>query len=685
VAVDSAGNVYVGDSGNNTIRKVTPAGVVTTLAGLAGSAGSADGTGSGARFSDPFGVAVDGAGNIYVADRGNDTIRRVTPEGVVTTLAGHVPLKDQYGYPVGDYVDGTGSVAGFNYPTGIAVDSAGNVYVADTLNHTIRKVTSTGTNWVMTTLAGNASIKDWTGAPAGDYADGTGIAARFNFAQDVAVDSAGTLYVADQYNQAIRKVTPAGLVTTPAGLPGTQGKADGTGSAARFAYPAGVAVDSAGNVYVADSSNKAIRKVTPAGVVTTLAGLAGSFVNADGTGSAARFNQPSGEAVDNAGNVYVADYGNNTIRKVTLAGVVTTLAGAGQGSTDGTGSAARFNGPTSVAVDSTGNVYVADYGNHTIRKVTPVGVVTTLAGLAGSPGSADGTGSAARFGINGNFFGPFDGVAADSADNVYVADSGNGTIRKVSPAGVVTTLAGLAGTYGSADGTGSAARFARPFGVAVDSAGNVYVADQGNKTIRKVTPAGVVTTLAGLPGRSGSADGTGGMARFGGFPAGAGGPTGVAVDKAGNLYVADSWNGTIRKVTPAGVVATLAGLAGTYGSADGTGSAALFGRDPSFGVGPIGVAVDSAGNVYVADTDNNTIRKGYPPPMIPNSGSGFGFNGGQFGFNLTGPAGRVVVVEASTDLLSWLPLWTNTFAGTLIFSDSQSGVFSNRFYRARLP
>ena len=325
---------------------------------------------------------------------------------------------------------------------------------------------------------------------------------------------------------------------TLAGLAGNYGSADGTGSAARFEYPWGVAVDSAGNVYVADSQNFTIRKVTPAGVVTTLAGLAGSFGSADGTGSAARFYYPTGVAVDSAGNVYVADFANDTIRKVTPAGVVTTLAGlAGStGSTDGTGSAARFLGPRSVAVDSAGNVYVADEGNSTIRKVTPAGVVTTLAGLAGSPGSADGTGSAARFNQP-------PGVAVDSAGNVYVADVYNSTIRKVTPAGVVTTLAGLVGSPGSADGTGSTARFKDPNGVAADSAGNVYVADEANETIRKVTPAGVVTTLGGLVGSSGSADGTGSAARFNL-------PYGVAVDSAGNLYVADYNNYTIRKGYP---------------------------------------------------------------------------------------------------------------------------------------
>jgi sugar lactone lactonase YvrE len=490
---------------------------VTTLAGTAGAQGSADGTGSAAQFFEPYGVAVDSTGNVYVADIGNDTIRKISPGGVVTTLAGTAGAPGS--------ADGTGSAARFDSPIGVAVDSTGNVYVAD------------------------------------------------------------------NYDDTIRKITPGGVVTTLAGTAGTQGSADGTGSAARFYAPSGVAVDSTGNVYVADTSNDTIREITPGGVVTTLAGTAYEPGSADGTGSAARFNGPFGVAVDSTGNVYVADTGNDTIRKITPAGVVTTLAGTAYepGSADGTGSAARFNGPFGVAVDSTGNVYVADTLNDTIRKITPGGVVTTLAGTAGAQGSADGTGSAARF------YAP-SGVAVDSADNVYVADVGNGTIRKITPGGVVTTLAGAAGIVGSADGTGSAALFHAPYGVAVDSTGNVYVADTKNDTIRKITPGGVVTTLAGTPGVRSSADGTGSAARFNK-------PSGVAVDSAGNVYVADVGNGTIRKITPGGVVTTLAGTAGVSGSADGTGSAALF-------YAPSGAAVGSTGNVYVADTLNNNIRLG---------------------------------------------------------------------------
>jgi hypothetical protein len=570
VAVDGAGNVYVADAENSTIRKVTRAGVVTTLAGTAGMSGSADGTGAAARFFFPTSVALDGAGNVYVADTGNNTLRKVTPTGAVTTLAGTPGMMGS--------TDGTGPAARFNFPSGVAVDGAGNVYVADQVNSIIRRVTAAG---VVTTLAGTP------GTPGS--ADGTGAAARFNFPSGVAVDGAGNVYVVDHGNSTLRKITAAGIVTTLAGTPGVSGSADGTGAAARFFFPTGVAVDGAGNVYVADFET--IRKVTPTGVVTTLAGAPGVQGSADGRGVAARFFAASGVAVDGAGNLYVADDGNSNIRKVTPTGVVTTLAGppGSEGSADGTGAAARFFVPAGVAADGARNVYVADTGNSTLRKVTAAGVVTTLAGAAGAFGSEDGTGAAARFN------GPA-AVAVDSARNVYVADAGNVTLRKVTAAGVVTTLAGTPGAFGSADGTGAAARFSSPVGVAVDSAGNVYVLD--DDTVRKVTAAGVVTTLAGTAGMRGSADGTGAAARFSS-------PTGIAVDSTGNVYVADTVNNTIRKVTAAGVVTTLAGTAGAFGSADGTGAAARFGF-------PEGVAVDSAGNVYVADTGNLAIRRVTP-------------------------------------------------------------------------
>lgn len=326
-------------------------------------------------------------------------------------------------------------------------------------------------------------------------------------------------------------------VSTFVGTAGAAGSTDATGAAARLNGPVGVAVDASGNVYVGDSNNHTIRKVTAAGVTTTLAGQAGSSGSADGTGGAARFNTPQHVAVDGAGNVYVADGSNHIIRKITSGGVVTTLAGlaGAPGTSDGTGSAARFNYPRGIAVDASGNVYVGDHTNHAIRKITAAGVVTTFAGSAGVSGSGDGTGAAARFYL------PF-GVAVDSGGNVFVGDYGNLTIRKITPAGVVTTLAGSAGQQGATDGTGAAARFFTPLSIAIDGSGNIYVGEYGNNTIRKVTSAGVVTTLAGQAGTSGSTDGVGTAARFNA-------PHGVAATSSGTVYLADYSNHTIRRAT----------------------------------------------------------------------------------------------------------------------------------------
>ena len=438
---------------------------------------------------------------------------------------------------------------------------------------------SYGQSYTFTHLAGSAG---------GGTEDGTGSAARFWQPTAVAVDAAGNVIVADTTNNTIRRVSPAGVVTTLAGLGGVSGSTNGTGIAARFSSPAGVAVDAAGNIFVSDVH--AIRKIAPGGAVTTLAGLSHASGSTDGSGSAARFCYPSGVATDAAGNVYVADRQNHTIRKVTPSGVVTTVAGlAGEpGSADGSGSAARFSLPHGVAVGASGVLYVTDEENHTVRTVSSDGEVATLAGLAGSPGSGDGTGPAARF------FLPT-GIAVGGSGDIFVADWANQAIRKVTPDGVVTTLAGLAGVPGSTDGTGSAARFSVPTGVAVNASGIVYVADSENNTIRVVTIGGDVSTLAGFPGGAGSEDGTGSAARFY-FPAG------VAIDELGNGFVADSANQTIRKVTADGEVTVFAGAFIGCGSEDGTGSAARF-RYPS------GIAADRSGHLYVADTDNHTIRK----------------------------------------------------------------------------
>jgi serine/threonine protein kinase/sugar lactone lactonase YvrE len=336
--------------------------------------------------------------------------------------------------------------------------------------------------------------------------------------------------------QHITPPPPIPNITALAGQVGTGGYADGVGTQARFRLPNNVAVDGAGNVYVADTANNVIRKITPTGVVSTLAGLAGSHGSADGSGSNARFWAPFGIVVDGSGNVYVADTANNTIREITPNGIVSTLAGfaAHPGSKDGIGANAQFRNPWSVAVDGMGNVFVADMSNDTIRKITPAGVVTTLAGQAGMTGSVDGFGGDARFND------PF-AVAVDNAGNVYVSDSANNAIRKITPGGAVVTLAGLPGYAGSADGNGNDARFWNPQGLAVDGAGNIYVADTGNNLIRKITPTGVVTTLSKLAGADSNTDKAGGSTKFNS-------PGGVALDNAGNIYVADTDNHCIRKI-----------------------------------------------------------------------------------------------------------------------------------------
>jgi sugar lactone lactonase YvrE len=578
VAVDAAGNAYVADGTSHTIRKITPAGLVSTLAGSPGAFGSVDGAGPAALFNSPLNLAVDGAGTVFVADTYNHTIRKITPAGQVSTLAGMAGV-------VGS-ADGTGSAAQFNTPCGVAVDGAGNVYVGDSGNRTVRKITPAG---LVSTLAGTAGVMG--------SADGVGPAAQFSTPFGLTVDGVGNLYVADGYNYTIRKITPAGFVSTLAGTAGAPGSADGAGPSAQFNVPTYVAMDAAGDVYVTDRDNHTVRKITPAGLVSTLAGWPGLMGSADGMGSAARFNWPNGVAVDAGGQVYVADQGNSTLRRISPAGLVSTLAGSVSvnGSADGTGSLAQFNAPTGVAVDGGGNAFVADAGNFTIRKVTPAGLVSTLAGSASVPGSGDGAGQAARFGS-------CYGVAVDGAGNAYVADTGNHTIRKITPAGEVSTLAGTAGVRGALDGTGPAAQFNEPRGVAVDGAGNVYVAEWWNGTIRKITPSGVVSTLAGTAGAWGSADGTGASARF--F-----GPSSVALDAAGNVYVADPDNHNIRRITPEGVVSTLAGTAGVAGAADGTGLAAQFQN-------PNALTVDAAGNVYVADTGNCLIRKITPAGVV---------------------------------------------------------------------
>ncbi len=672
VAVDLAGNVYIADTNNYRIRKVAAGtGVISTLAGTGVSGFLGDGgLATAARLNLPTGVAVGPDGNLYIADRYNQRIRKVDlSTGVITTVAG----SGAAGYG-GD--SGGATAAQLNYPYGLGFDPAGNMYIADTNNNRIRKVAA-GTG-IITTIAGTGAsgyngdgpaiganlsspegvaadaagnvyiadtnvdrirkvaagtgvISTVAGTGVGGFSgeNGPGISARVNGPTGMAVDGAGNVYFADYYNQSVRKLTVAtGLLTTVAGsgTVGYQGDG-GLATATSLYYPTGVTVDGAGALYIADSNDNRVRKVAPPTVATltlsTIAGTGMSGYNGDGPATSANLSSPEGVAADAAGNVYIADTAADRIRKVAAGtGVISTVAGTGVGGFSGEGgpaTSARVNGPSGMAVDTAGNVYFADYYNQRVRKITvATGILSTVAGN-GVPGFLGDGGAATA----AELYYPT-AVAVDGAGNLYIADSNNNRIRKVTAGtSFITTIAGngTAGIGGDG-GLGPLAQLNNPQGVAVDAAGNVYIADTNNYRVRKVTAGtGIITTLAG--NGIGGYDGEAKLATLARLYV----PTGVAADSGGNVYIADRNNQRIRKVSAAtGFITTVVGDAySDYGGDGGAGSAGQLNY-------PYGVAVDSTGNVYIADTNNYRVRKA---AVLPS------------------PTPLTVVRSGSSALLSW--------------------------------
>jgi len=705
VALDAAGNVYVADVFNHRIRRIAPDGTIATIAGTGVAGFSGDGRpATAAQLSQPVRAAVDLAGNVYIADLANHRIRRVATDGMISTFAG--TGVEGFG---GD--GGPAAAAQLDRPAGVALDAAGNLYIADSGNHRVRRIAPDGT---ISTFAG-------TGVEGFGGDGGPAAAAALNGPFGVAVDAAGSVYFTDTFNVRVRVVDPpaddhgeSAACATPlalgAPMPGriefgvdedwfrleltepasvaiyTTGALDTVGSvissgepilskddggegynfhieaewpegvyyirvesygmgagpyrlhARRFAdvklgdtgetvrlwatAEDGWTLDrvtdapfaSGGEVAVSNGARYALTLgadgVWTASAVTPPAGsceaprpwtintFAGTGVTADfgdgGPATEAAFNRPSGVAVDGAGNVYVADALNHRIRRIDPDGTIETFAGTGASGYGGDGdpaTQARLNWPNGVAVDTVGNVYVADYGNNRIRRIRADGTIETFAG-AGQPGSTGDGGLATQARLNWPT-----GVAVDTAGNVYVAEYVGNRIRRIRADGMIETFAGTGQSGSSGDGgPATEAQINRPFGLAVDASGNMYIADQDNHRIRRIAPDGIMDTVAGTG--SAGAGGDGGRAT----EAALNRPVGVAVDAAGRVYVADAGNNRVRRFAPGEIIETIAGTGSAGFGGDG-GPAELAQLDD-----PFGVAVDAGGNVFVADADNHRIR-----------------------------------------------------------------------------
>ncbi len=586
VVFDAAGRAYIADGNNSRIRRVELDGSIRTIAGDGSYTAGGDGEPAlQAGLDYPNGLAFDAAGNLYVSQFYESLVRKITPGGIITTVAGN----GNRGYS-GD--GGPATAASLNRPYGLAVDAAGNLYIADTFNSRVRRVTPDG---IITTFAGNGSD-----SPSGD--GGPATAAGLSGPSDVAFDATGALFIADGGGDQVRKVTPDGIITTVAGT-GQRGFAGDGGPArnAQLAEPLRIALDAAGNLYIQEDVNQRIRRVTPDGIIDTFAGNGNGRFAGDGDAAIrAAFDFPYRVAVDPAGSLYVSDTFNHRVRKITSSGLVSTIAGDGAIGFRGDGgpaTAASFDEPEGIAIDAFSNLYVADRLNHRIRKITPGGVITTVAGNGADDFSGDG-GPATEASLKAP-----QAVVLDRAQNLYIADRDNNRIRKVSRDGTITTFAGTGEADFSGDGgPATAAALNRPADLTFDAAGNLYIADTDNERVRVVTTGGIIHTVAGN-GRY-RYGGDGGPATEASFR----NPSAIAVDPAGNIYVADADNHRIRRIDPNGIITTFAGT-GDYGfSGDGGPPAGAQLYDPE------GLAFDKNGVLYIADVQNDRIRAVLPAP-----------------------------------------------------------------------
>lgn len=675
----SGSNIYF--SSGHSVFKIDGAGSMTLVAGNSRAGFSGDGGPAvSAQLNAPQGLALDAAGNLYIADSVNNRVRMVDTQGIITTFAGNGTVN-----PPGFWGDtGPATDASLHLPTGLAVDSSGKVYIAVSADNTVRVVTTDG---VINIFAG-AGYKGYYGDYAKDSISGivsnTGVAtvAGLTNPQDIAIGPSGSLLIADTGNATIRKVDSTGVITTISGNGNVGISGDDVATTLAMVAPFGVAVDSAGNVYVAEYGSNRIRKIDTSGKITTAVGDGNQgFAGDGGAPNKVEMSLPTSVVVDSSGNLYFADSLNNRIRKL-AGGNVSTFAGNGLFSRSGDGNAAaaaqlntplgvavgtsigsgiaptfyiadtannvvrivangvisnfagtgtagssgdQLNGPQGLAVDSAGSLYIADTQNNRVRKVSG-GAISTVAG-SGTAGFGGDGGAATSAQLNAPF-----GVAVDAAGNLYIAEFSNNRVRKVSTNGNIGTLAGNGVSGFSGDGLqATSAQLNGPQGVAVDSAGNVYIADTANNRVRKVAANGVITTVAGNGAAGFSGDGNSAV------NAQVGNPTAVATDSVGNVYIADG-SARVRKLFLSGLITTIAGT-GTRGYSGDGGSA------PNARLnGPSSLAVNAAGSIWVADTLNNAVR------LLQFTGGGTTVSAVTNGAsNLNGPVapGEVVVIYGS--------------------------------------
>jgi uncharacterized protein (TIGR03437 family) len=584
LAVDPAGNLYIADSGNSRVRKVTPGGTITTAVGNGQNAVTGDGgSAASAAVGGAYALALDGTGNLFIAETGFHVIRMVNPAGTIGTVAGAAGTP---GY-AGD--GGPATQARFFNPSSLAVDKSGNVYVADTFNNRVRKFAPGGT---ITTVAGNGLLKS-----AGN--GGAATSASLFQPNAVAMDAAGNLYIGEN-TSIVRVVNASGLIAQFAGGGGSL--QNGPALQADLSVLTDMAVDNQGNLVLTVLFERQVRKVSPQQVITTLAGMP----PAEGVGdnipaTSAFFLDPFGVAADNNGNVYVSDFLDNRVRKISSSGIITTVGGNslyGYTGDGGPATGAELGGPRGISRDAAGNMLVASAAGGLLRRLSTAGTISTLVGGLGLGFSGDG-GPASTAQLNGIY-----DAVADASGNIYISDANNARIRRIDPTGTISTFAGN-GTqgFGGDGGDAKSAMVFQPRQLALDGAGNLYVADNGNNRIRRITPGGTISTVAG--GGSGGALGDGGPATQANVVA----PTGIALDTAGNLYIAAS--DRIRKVNASsGVITTIAGTGAAGFSGDGD-LATLATFDL-----PQTLAVDGAGNLYFTDENNLRVRQLTPVQIV---------------------------------------------------------------------